>query len=67
VKNIPVQFLCPVLAMPVNQAAKSLGVSRRTIWRLCASGQLTKTSYGTIPVAELERHLVEQINHAKAA
>jgi len=51
----------PVLALPVLKAAAAIGVSRQTMWKLVATGKIRKTSYGVIPVSELEQHLKQEI------
>lgn len=50
----------PPLAVSVREAAKRLGISRTTMWKLCATGKIRKTSYGTIAIRELERHLATE-------
>lgn len=60
-KRIPVTFMYPALALCVRDAAKAMGTSRQTVWRLTATGKIKKTEYGTIPVTELQRHLDEEM------
>ena len=62
-KTIPVAFCYPRLALRPSEVAQALGVSRRTVSRLLATGAIRKTSYGVIPVKELEKHLYERNNH----
>lgn len=56
-RNVSVAFCYPKLALSLDEAAQALSVSRRTISRLLSRGELRKTSYGVIPVAEIEKHL----------
>jgi hypothetical protein len=59
-----VTWMAPVLAMPLRQAAQSIGVSYSTLRRLVAAGRIKRTDYGVIPVSEIERHLQEAIEAA---
>ena len=63
--KIPVTFQYPMPALTTEQAARALGVSRQTVWRLKATGEIRATAYGVIPVSELQRHLQEQIKNAE--
>jgi hypothetical protein len=58
--EIPELAQVPRLALTKEQAAQALGVSLKTIWRLAATGQITKTSYGTYPIASLNSHLLAE-------
>lgn len=44
-------------ALTKTEAAKYLGVSTQTIWRLQSAGKIKKTSYGTYPIQSLDEHL----------
>lgn len=46
-------------AFKKNAAAKKLGVSPWTVWKLLSTGKLKQTPYGTIPETEIDRHLAE--------
>lgn len=52
---IPINFQGPVPRLALNRAdaAEALGCSKHTIWRLWATGKITKTSWGTYPVESL--------------
>lgn len=52
-RRIPIEFLNPVLTVKTSEAARMLSVSRKTIWRLIATGKLRKLDCGVIPVSEL--------------
>lgn len=65
--RIPVTFLYPVLALPKGKAAQALGIGHSKLWLLCNLDdgdprKIKTTSYGTIPVTELDRHLKAEIN-----
>lgn len=54
------------LAVKKKEAAKLLGVSYAQVWKLCNraendSTRIRATSYGSIPVAELIRHLEAEV------
>jgi hypothetical protein len=55
----PVQPVVYVKPLAVNQqtAAAMLGISRWTLRRLWAAGEIRRTSYGTYLVEDLERHV----------
>ena len=57
-------MVSPVLALPKGKAAEAIGVSRSTLYRQIASGKIRVTSYGTIPVTELQRHLAAEMERA---
>lgn len=63
--EIEVDLPTPQLALTKSGAAKALGVSEHTIWRLASTGQIAKTSYGTYPVASLNAHLEAEMQKAK--
>lgn len=43
------------------EAARYLGICRKTLWKLTELGKVRKTSYGTYPLAELDRHLKSEL------
>lgn len=58
------QNATPPLAVGVNDAARLLGVSRDTIYRLINSGKLKSVKLGgrrVVPIRELERLLEEEV------
>lgn len=61
--NIPITFVEPIprLALTKKEAAKALGVSVQTIWRLTATGKLPKTTYGVFPISAIEEHLRQEV------
>lgn len=57
----------PTLALKPTPAAKAMGISRMQLWRLrnLEDGDPRKihaTKYGTVPIAELERHLKAEVS-----
>lgn len=53
----------PRLALTLNEAAKSIGLSRRSTWTLLNSGQMPGTKIGgkwIVPVAALQQWLAER-------
>jgi len=57
------------LAYKPTAAAAVLGVSKVKLWQLCSLPEsdprrIRKTSYGTIPKTELERHLKAELNES---
>lgn len=65
----PATIEIPALAMAPGaltkaEAAKYLGVSLQTIWRLKSTGQIACTSYGTYPISSLQSHLSREIERA---
>jgi hypothetical protein len=65
-KRIPIEFVIPPGALKVGEAANYLRVSRTKVWELMNlpksnPKRLKKTSYGTIPIAECDRHLAEEV------
>lgn len=61
ISGLPVE----AAALTKAEAAKYLGVSVQTIWRLCALGKIKKTSYGTYPVESLNNHLKEEMQRKR--
>jgi hypothetical protein len=62
--KIPISFVIEPLAVKPAMAAKLIAVSPATLYRLRQKRQIKSTRYGTIPVAELHRHLAAEIKHA---
>jgi hypothetical protein len=62
-RRIPVTFEYPVLALPTGKAAKAMGIDRKTLWKLKnrTENPIRETAYGVIPIAEIQRHLREEI------
>lgn len=52
-------------ALTREEAAKYLGTSVTTIWRLKSTGQIACTSYGTYPVVSLDAHLQREVEKSK--
>jgi excisionase family DNA binding protein len=63
-RQIPIVFLSEPLAVRPAEAAKLLACSPSTIYRMKKTGDLKTTKYGTIPVAELQRHLQNEMRKA---
>lgn len=61
VSGLPIE----AAALTKTEAAKYLGVSVQTIWRLAALGKIKKTSYGTYPIESLNNHLREEMQGEK--
>lgn len=59
-KHIPIVSIEP-LAVTRTEAALMLRISMPTLWRLIGRGSIKVTSYGRIPVSELQRHLQKEI------
>jgi hypothetical protein len=59
-KKIPVTFVSEKLAVKGEEAARMLDISTSQLWRLVGRGKIKKTSYGTYPIFELQRHLLEE-------
>ena len=60
----------PRLALTLDEAAKSIGISRRTAWTLLNSGQMPGTKLGgrwVVPVAALQQWLAERAAEHAAA
>lgn len=58
------------LAYPPLEAARQLGVSRTTLYRLIGDGEITPVKIRgrtVVPAAELERYLQKEITKARAA
>lgn len=59
----------PQVCYPDDKAAAAaLGVSVTTLWRRCSLPErdprrIRRTSYGKIPVEELQRHVRAELNH----
>ncbi len=51
----------PKGALRRTEAAEYLSISTVTLWKLVSTGRIKRTSYGTYAVAELDRHLSEEI------
>ena len=51
----------PKGALSRQEAARYLGIGTTKLWLLTASGKVKRTSYGTYPVTELDRHLAEEL------
>ena len=43
------------------EAAQYLGIGTTQLWKLTQLGKVRRTSYGTYPITELDRHLREEV------
>jgi hypothetical protein len=59
-RKIPVAFIPEPLAVKADEACRMLSISKTTLWLLVGKGKIKKTSYGTYPIAELQRHLAQE-------
>lgn len=62
--NASAHPIWPRGALNMNQAAHYLSIGRTQLWKLTAVGKIRRTSYGTYPVEELDRHLRQEMENA---